>query len=169
MPFTKTTWNEGASPGISAAQLNRIETGIDEAFTSGEYEHGFIEHSPATILNTTLNNVLTVNLTIPGHWNTYDLWGTCTFAAKGDSTSGPEHLMFETQLRLDEVDFQVQRGGMFDGEIGSESSWGGGAISAIRLGATNTGAIATRLRARELQSDVVLHDKFLYSIARRVT
>lgn len=29
--FTKTTWNEGAAPGISAAELNRIEAGIDEA------------------------------------------------------------------------------------------------------------------------------------------
>lgn len=31
MPFTKTTWVDGDEPFITAAQLNRIETGIDEA------------------------------------------------------------------------------------------------------------------------------------------
>lgn len=29
--YTPTSWNEGAAPGISAAELNRIETGVDGA------------------------------------------------------------------------------------------------------------------------------------------
>lgn len=29
--YTPTTWNPGAAPGISAAELNRIETGVDQA------------------------------------------------------------------------------------------------------------------------------------------
>jgi microcystin-dependent protein len=35
MGFAKTTWVEGSAPGISAAQLNRIETGIFEACPVG--------------------------------------------------------------------------------------------------------------------------------------
>lgn len=31
MPYTKTTWNPGAAPGISAANLNNLETQYDEA------------------------------------------------------------------------------------------------------------------------------------------
>lgn len=31
MPFTKTTWVDGSEPAITAAQLNRIETGVDDA------------------------------------------------------------------------------------------------------------------------------------------
>jgi hypothetical protein len=34
MPYTKTTWNEGAAPGISAAELNRMETQYDESVQS---------------------------------------------------------------------------------------------------------------------------------------
>src|SRR5690554_6863461 len=35
MTFEKTTWNEGAAPGISAAELNRIEDGIWNAAPVG--------------------------------------------------------------------------------------------------------------------------------------
>lgn len=31
MPYTPTTWVDGGAPAITAAQLNRMETGIDEA------------------------------------------------------------------------------------------------------------------------------------------
>lgn len=34
MPYTKTTWVEGSAPGISAAELNRLETQYDEAVQS---------------------------------------------------------------------------------------------------------------------------------------
>jgi len=34
MTYTKTTWVEGGSPGISAANLNKIETGISDAHTA---------------------------------------------------------------------------------------------------------------------------------------
>ena len=33
MGYTKTQWNEGAAPGISAANLNHLETQYDEAMT----------------------------------------------------------------------------------------------------------------------------------------
>lgn len=31
MPYTKTAWVDGSAPAITAAQMNRIETGIDDA------------------------------------------------------------------------------------------------------------------------------------------
>lgn len=31
MTYVPTTWNDNQPPGITAAQLNRIETGIDES------------------------------------------------------------------------------------------------------------------------------------------
>lgn len=41
MAFTPTTWVDGSAPAITAAQLNRIETGIDEAH-SGDVDNGFL-------------------------------------------------------------------------------------------------------------------------------
>lgn len=41
MAFTKTTWVEGAEPAITAAQLNRIEQGIDDAH-AGEVDDGAV-------------------------------------------------------------------------------------------------------------------------------
>jgi hypothetical protein len=40
MPYTPTTWNPGAAPGISAAELNRIEAGVDDAVAGIEGHAG---------------------------------------------------------------------------------------------------------------------------------
>lgn len=38
--FTQTEWNEGAAPGISAAELDRIEQGIDDVVTQFNLHNG---------------------------------------------------------------------------------------------------------------------------------
>lgn len=42
MPFTPTTWVDGSAPGITAAQLNRIETGVADAH-AGVRDAGALE------------------------------------------------------------------------------------------------------------------------------
>lgn len=66
--YTPTDWNEGAAPGISAAQLDRIEAGVDEA--NEELELMFV--TPARTLAivgtlTTGNNKLNLH-TDSGPW-----------------------------------------------------------------------------------------------------
>lgn len=36
MPYTKTVWKNGASPGISADRMNNMEKGIEDAHTAIE-------------------------------------------------------------------------------------------------------------------------------------
>jgi len=49
--FTPTDWNEGVAPGISAAQLDRIETGVDDLATEFSAHNGgtaVTDHPEAT-------------------------------------------------------------------------------------------------------------------------
>ena len=67
-PITVTDWNEGASPGISAAQLDRIEQGILDAHESvveGKQQH------VGKILTGTYSSVSPIGLTVPASWVTY--------------------------------------------------------------------------------------------------
>jgi hypothetical protein len=43
MPYTKTTWINGGSPGISAENLNNLETQYDEAVAETESDAGYVD------------------------------------------------------------------------------------------------------------------------------
>lgn len=60
MPYTKTTWVEGSAPGISAAELNRMETQYDEAvqsFPVGLFDP-FVLTGCTAVVNATVANQL---------------------------------------------------------------------------------------------------------------
>lgn len=63
MAYTKTTWNEGAAPGISAANLNHLETQYDEVKTELQKADGTSNIQPhgsnlvnASVTDTKLGN-----------------------------------------------------------------------------------------------------------------
>ncbi len=173
MPFTKTAWNEGASPGISAAELNRIETGIEDAHIEAEYVEGSTEVA-TVILTASLITIASVSLTIPTFWNTWDAVGWASYAIDGDSSpggGGDRNSRYEALIRVDGTDQQTQLAGV--SIIGSGSSFGSGGVGGRRTGLTATGSrIVARLRARSLDTATTtmsLEDIFLYGIARRAT
>lgn len=81
MTYTPTDWNEGVAPGISAAELDRIEAGID-------FVHPLIVSDSDYVTGSTGLGaralILDVVLPIPSKWNTWD----CMFFANWVWRSG---------------------------------------------------------------------------------
>lgn len=50
MPYTKTQFNEGAAPGISAGELNKIGQGIEDAYYQSQAT--FLENVTTTLIYT---------------------------------------------------------------------------------------------------------------------
>lgn len=80
MPFTPTDWNPGAAPGISAAELDRIEAGINDLYTYLEWtptphevagQNNAATGIAVSTASPTWTNIVTVAMSIPAGWDSY--------------------------------------------------------------------------------------------------
>ncbi len=100
--FTPTTWNEGVAPGISAAQLNRIEAGIGDSHADASAHMDFetqVDTAVTLALGATFSSYKTFSYGVPGFWGTYRLNVVLGAHVEGVG-SGSVHL----QARIDGID-----------------------------------------------------------------
>lgn len=158
--FTKTTWVNGSAPGISSLELDRIETGIDDAI--GMNITGSVEvasHSGSDVAVT----VATVTLAIPAGWVSWECEAYATFAYNVDvglSTS------LSVPIRIDGTDQQALVVGLLNT---AAPEYRGGAVAGRRTGMTTTGNRTIELRRSAAWSGVTvgMQDIYLYARATR--
>lgn len=89
MSYTKTDFNEGAAPGISAAELDKIGDGIEAAYDI--IETGLVGSITVVTLTDTYQASLSETFTKPAAWTSYDLLAICSTLlrdAGGSSAAG---------------------------------------------------------------------------------
>ncbi len=155
MVYTPTSWNEGVAPGISAAQLNRMEDGIEFA------ADGVIEQTTFVTAGTVpsaYGNYATTNFTIPTNWNTWDCHADALFQMGGATGFQLDYL-----IRIDGVDSSEHQGTAAPGErrVASIRGW--------RLGLVSTGAVQVNFRCQDGGDGIFLRGTYLHAIARRKT
>lgn len=165
MTFEETTWNEGAAPGISAAELNRIEDGILVAQEVENYNTDEI----LVVLTTDWQDVAGVNLTIPSHWNTWDAFFLASYVYEGhDSING---FNVTTMINGSQSVRQRRAYAINAGEFATWDEAGmEGSFFELRTGLAVTGLVSFRLRAKADSSGAVeIFEGVYWARARRAS
>lgn len=97
MTYTPTNWNEGVAPGISAAQLDRMEAGIDFGHPLIVSDSA-IDNNLSAISPSTRTQLLVVTLAIPVKWNTWDCFVWASYVFQNGSSFDASFLNMELDV-----------------------------------------------------------------------